>query len=67
VKLDILEVIANKDGSLSFEVDYDREFKKEFERKYKKRLTKKSLTEHIIKAVEADFKQIKKDNIKYDI
>jgi len=52
VKLDILEVIENNDGTLSFEVDYDREFKKEFERKYKRRLTKKSLTKHILQAVE---------------
>tara|TARA_R100000234_G_scaffold104664_1_gene74559 strand:- start:2175 stop:2366 length:192 start_codon:yes stop_codon:yes gene_type:complete len=59
VKLDILEVIENEDGALSFEVDYDREFKKEFERKYKKRLTKKSLTEYITKAVEANYKESK--------
>ena len=63
MRLDILEVIENEDGTLSFEVDYDREFKKEFERKYKKRLTKKSLTEFIAKAVEASYKE-SKDNEK---
>lgn len=52
MKLDILEVKENEDGTLSFEVDYDREFKKEFEKMYKKKLTKKSLTEYIIKAIE---------------
>ena len=31
MRLDVLEVIENEDGTLSFEVDYDREFKKEFE------------------------------------
>ena len=52
MKLDILEVIENDDGTLSFEVDYDREFKKAFERKYKRRLTKKSLTKYNLRAVE---------------
>ena len=52
MKLDVTDVVEHEDGSLSFEVDYDREFKKEFERTYKKRLTKKALTEYILKAVE---------------
>ena len=42
MRLDVLDVIENEDGTLSLELDYDEEFKKEFERKYKKRLTKKA-------------------------
>ncbi|MDB4665022.1 hypothetical protein OAE97_01595 [Verrucomicrobia bacterium] len=52
MKLDVFNIKQKKDGSVSFEVDYDREFKKDFERKFKKRLTKKSLTTYILQAVE---------------
>jgi|TARA_S200002703_G_scaffold141473_1_gene133373 hypothetical protein len=56
MKFDIIENKENEDGSFSFEVDYDREFKKHFEKTYNKRLTKKSLTEFVLKTIKESTK-----------
>lgn len=60
LKLEVVKVIENADGSISVELDYDTEFQIEFEKKYKKKLTDKVLSEYLWEAVEQSLKKYEK-------